>query len=550
VRAAHFYVAPNGTASGPGTSTQPYALRTALSGQVGRPGDTFWLRGGTYNLGYIETMIHGAPGAPITFRQIIGEQARVDGALVFWNSIGHVIVRDFELYGSDTNRITRQTNVGYNPTDINIRDSGVISYVPNMSFINLTVHDHVRHGFYISPEASNNVVYGCVVYNNGWVGPDNSSGHNFYIQNNAGSKVLAENITFNNAGVNFQVYDDHQNGQLRNVTMEGNVAFNASVLSTTRAYRDWIIGVDAPSVSSDGIVFKDNMGYHAPGSRTTAQAQLGREGVNGRLVATGNYLTVPVQVNNWQTAVFSNNVVALQSSGYVVDLQQSQTLTALGWNHNTYYRPSTGSEFHRNSSTFQFGDWKTTTGFDSSSSYAAGAMTGTKVFVRPNIHEPGRANIVIYNWDGRDSVDVDIRSVLPIGAGYDVRNAEDFFAAPVLGGTFDGRPLRLPMRGLTVAKPNGPFATPAPTGPQFNVFVLLPREEISASPPSLRISRVGGSVMISWPADAGNYVLQSLPLGGAPSGWNDIAAVPTVANGQYVVTEPAGRVGRLYRLRG
>jgi hypothetical protein len=456
-------------------------------GHVGKPGDTFWLRGGTYKPGYVETMIHGSPGAPITFRQMPGERARVDGALVFWNSIGHVVLRDFELYGSDTDRITRQRGVGYNPTDINLRDSGIVCYVPNMSFINLVIHDHVRHGIYMSEWASDCVVYGCVVYNNGWVGPDNSSGHNFYIQNNAGSKLLAENIAFNNAGVNFQIYDDHQNGRLLNVTVEGNVAFNASVLSTTRAYRDWIIGVDAPSVSSDGIVFKGNMGYHAPGSRTTRQAQLGREGGNGRLVATGNYLAVPVQVNNWQAAVFSNNTIVVQGSGYLVDLQQSQRLSAPGWNNNTYNRSTSGSEFHNNGSTYQFPGWKSVTGLDSRSSYKAGAMSGARVFVRGNKYEPGRANIVVYNWDRLSTVNVDVRSVLPIGTSYEVRNAQDFFAAPVLSGTFDGRRLRLPMRGLTVAKPNGPFATPAPTGPQFNTFILLPRGPVSGSGSLLRI---------------------------------------------------------------
>ena len=31
--------------------------------------------------------------------------------------------------------------------------------------------------------------------------------------------------------------------------------------------------------------------------------------------------------------------------------------------------------------------------------YYSARPTGTKVFVRPNKYEPGRANITIYNWD-------------------------------------------------------------------------------------------------------------------------------------------------------
>jgi len=82
---------------------------------------------------------------------------------------------------------------------------------------------------------------------------------------------------------------------------------------------------------------------------------------------------------------------------------------------------------------------------------------------------------VVYNWDKLDKVAVDVRSVLDAGAGYEVRNAEDFFAPAVLSGTFDGQPLQLPMTGLTIAKPMAALQTPAPTGPTFNVFVLLPK---------------------------------------------------------------------------
>src|SRR5437764_6266949 len=133
LHAADLYVAPGGTAAGPGTLAQPYNLTTAISGQVGKPGDTFWLRGGIHKIGHIDTTIHGAPGQPITFRQMAGEKARVAGSFTVWNSIGYVVFRDFELYSSDTNRISSQTGVGFDPTDIKIIP-GVASYAPNFSF--------------------------------------------------------------------------------------------------------------------------------------------------------------------------------------------------------------------------------------------------------------------------------------------------------------------------------------------------------------------------------------------------------------------------------
>src|ERR1041385_2000706 len=178
VRGNDLYVSPYGTPLGPGTPTAAYDLATALSGEVGQAGDTFWLSGGDYALGHVDTKIEGAPGQPITFRQLPGEWARIDGSLTFFQSAGNVVLRDFELYSSDTNRVSAQTNAAFNPTDIRIIP-GVASYVPDMSFINLVVHDQTRHGFYIGEDATRNLVYGCVVYNNGWAAPDNGGGPSF-----------------------------------------------------------------------------------------------------------------------------------------------------------------------------------------------------------------------------------------------------------------------------------------------------------------------------------------------------------------------------------
>src|SRR5690349_19417616 len=113
VKGADLYVSPNGTLSGPGTVAQPYDLATALSGQVSQPGDTFWLREGNYTLGHLDTKIEGAPSSPITFRQMPGERARVDGSITFFESLGYVVLRDFELYSSDTNRVSSQSGVGF-----------------------------------------------------------------------------------------------------------------------------------------------------------------------------------------------------------------------------------------------------------------------------------------------------------------------------------------------------------------------------------------------------------------------------------------------------
>ncbi len=487
------HVSPNGTPSGPGTMAQPYDLATALSGQVGQPGDTFWLSGGNYLIGHIDTQIEGAPGQPITFRQLPGERARIDGSLTFYQSTGNVVLRDFELYSSDTNRLSVQTGVGFAPTDIKIIP-GIASYVPDMSFINLIVHDQTRHGFYIGPYASRNLVYGCLVYNNGWASTDNAEGHSFYVQGNRGTREISDNLAFNASGANFHIYENATN-------------------------------------------------YYPPASAAYREVQIGRDGVNGSVALLNNYLPQELVMNNWTIAAVAGNLFASQPANYIVSLNQTQVPLATAWNDNSYAGSGPRGDFLHNSAEQGFQDWQRSTGYDSHSAYAAVNLSGTKVFVRPNRYEAGRANIIVYNWDKSNSVPVDVSSVLATNAAYEVRNAQDFFAPPVLSGVFDGNPLNLPMTGLTVAVPNGPLLTPPRTGPTFNVFVLLPRSV------RLEVNAVAHQAQLSWPTNSGNWVLQystSLLTDGT---WTDVTDAPAVLDDRYVLTQTTFENSRFYRLR-
>lgn len=472
-RAADFHVTPIGGPSGPGTEAQPYDLVTALSGSVGKPGDTFWMHEGIYPIGHLDTSVHGAAGQPITFRQARGERAQVVGSLIIEGEIGHVVFRDFELCSGEIQRLSRQTGVGFKPTDMPNHVEAIQVGAPNLSFINLIVHDSACSALYTAQEATNTLIYGCLVYNTGWASPDNAEGHSFYLQ---GAGEISDCIAFNTTGANFHLYANGPGWSLRNLTVDGNVAFGAGTLQQVRNYRDWIVGVDKPSTIADNIVLKNNMGFAVSNSTTLAQVQIGRENANGTVVLSSNYWPLGLVFNNWSSTTVSGNLIAPQNSDPVVDLQQNLTRLTGGWDDNYYYSGSSSREvFHSGSTGCSFGDWKKNTGYDSSSSYTRGRLKGTKVFVRPNRYEPGRANIVVYNWDNLGKVAADVRAVLNIGVAYEVRNAQDFFAPPVLSGIFDGQPLELPMTGLTVAKPMAPFQTPAPTGPTFSVFVLLPK---------------------------------------------------------------------------
>src|SRR5207248_4495001 len=97
------------------------------------------------------------------------------------------------------------------------------------------------------------------------------------------------------------------------------------------------------------------------------------------------------------------------------------------------------------------------------------AMTGLKVFVRPNQYDPGRSNIIIFNWDRLPTVQVDVSQAgLKPSDSYEIRNAEDYFGHPVLTGTYKGGSLTIPTRGLSMASPIGMVTRQPPaTLPEF-----------------------------------------------------------------------------------
>ncbi|HWX21821.1 MAG TPA: hypothetical protein VN578_18115 [Candidatus Binatia bacterium] len=58
------------------------------------------------------------------------------------------------------------------------------------------------------------------------------------------------------------IYENDSNSvHLGGTTLDGNVAFNAGSIQNVRGYRDWIVGVDAPALSADGIVLVNNKAY-------------------------------------------------------------------------------------------------------------------------------------------------------------------------------------------------------------------------------------------------------------------------------------------------
>ncbi|HYE08180.1 MAG TPA: right-handed parallel beta-helix repeat-containing protein [Planctomycetota bacterium] len=420
--AAEFHVAVTGTAGGDGSAARPWDLQTALQHPAAvRPGDTISLHGGTY-AGQFTSALTGTAAAPITVRSRPGEWARLAGngtiAAPLWvNGGGHAVFRDFEVTSSVADRRLRG-------------QAGVIVHVANASFINLIVHDNAGGGFGSSSAAHNALFYGNIVYNNGYDADDRGHGHAFYLQNSDPNQpqVVRDNIFFNSFSYGVHCYG--QQGLLKGFTISGNTFFANGAASKVSDFKDNVlVGGETPS---ERIVIEDNLGWAlAPGERSI-QLGYGADSLDATL--RGNFL-------------------------------RGRTRFATAWNPivitgNTFIGPLDGA-----------GD----PALYPDNTFRGDPTSGADVFVRPNAHQPGRAHITVFNWGGADRVAVDVGTVFGSGTEFIVRNAQDWFGAPVLSGTYRGTPLMLPMTGMDAVEPIGHAGALEPgerTGRAFNVFVI------------------------------------------------------------------------------
>ncbi|MGA2713504.1 MAG: right-handed parallel beta-helix repeat-containing protein [Bryobacteraceae bacterium] len=477
------YVSASGSAGADGSINHPWDLVTALAhpGSV-RPGDTIWLRGGTYGNGrdIFRSRLLGSAEAPVIVRPYPGERAIING----WLQVGccdrdphpdagaYVWFWDLEFASSVADRTGQPAGPpGWGESQV--LDSAD-TWAPGSKFINNTIHD-TRMGISMWKEALDAEAYGNVIYNNGFQASDRGHGHGFYIQNDNGTKYVTDNIIFNQFDNGIQAYGSDQ-AFVRNILLEGNIAFNNGVIASGRGEgprADNIVFAGGGGVR--GIRLLSNYFFHTP-QTNLGYNELGWNGENRDIVAENNDFMggfEAVAVGNWQSVTFQNNRVYSHGK-YNLMLSTSNSTSGYAWNNNTYYGSGL---FTFNGSGATFDGWQAKSHLDRNSSFRTGDPKGIWTIVRPNLYEQGRANIVVYNWDLASFVTVDVSGVLTRGRQFQVRDAQNFFGPAIVRGTFDGSLIRIPMSGLQVAAPHGNVPNPAHhTAPQFGAFVLLPAD--------------------------------------------------------------------------
>jgi hypothetical protein len=452
---AGWYVAPGGTSGGSGTAAAPWSLATALAGGGGKiqPGDTVWLRGGTYPGDFTSTLT-GSAAAPITVRQYPGERATVDGSMLINGS--YTWYWDFEVANTNT---TTQDVIGVSVAGANNK------------FIDLVSHDHSGNGFFLAESAGSTEVYGSIIYNNGFHGSTSTShGHGIYFQNVTGAKLLADNILFNQYGYNLHGYGAA--GHLVNITLDGNVSFNAGSPSGKADQLNMLVGGGEPVTN---LLVQNNLTWDQ--TNTSTSIEFGYPGAqSASAVIKNNYFVggAPVlEVDAFTSFTFSGNtLVGTGQSGSM--LYETGGAGGFSWTGNSYYGNSSAAEWTWDGGGYTFASWRSATGLGSGDVYAGTRPTATKVVVEPSAYQPGRANVVVYNWSGAGSISVDLSSVLRPGDKYEIHNAQNFFGAPVESGTYGGGTVSLPLSAVTPPTPITGWQAAVPnTGTRFAAFVVL-----------------------------------------------------------------------------
>ncbi len=445
-----FHVTPGGSRSNSGKKDRPLDLASVLSERSpAKPGDTIWLHDGTYT-GSFTSELNGNASKPILVRQFPGERARIDGTLTVKGS--YAWYWGFEVFNSNPDRATERPDL-------------VLVLGPFTKFINLIVHDG-GDGIVGASAAVNAEFYGNIIYNNGYQSAQDTRGHGhaMYLQNENDAKLIKDNIIFNSYGYGIHAYG--QQGSLKGFDIVGNASFNNGSLSREQSHPDLLIG---GFTGAERIKVSDNYFYGGIELHYTNRR-------NRDLIFSQNHVAGATEIYYWQSLDISGNrfysrIGPLMGFGYPPTFDASN----YRWDNNSYYFWGDRVPFEVNPEGFlSFADWKKRTGFDLHSTFENRRPKGLDVAVRANQYDNSRVSIIVYNWDKRDAVDVDISSVLAAGAKYEVRNVQDYCGAPVVVGTYPGGPITLPMSGLKVGKPIG-VDTPSTrlTAPEFNVFLLI-----------------------------------------------------------------------------
>jgi hypothetical protein len=440
------YVAPNGSPDGDGSGDRPWDLETALYRAPGvRPGDTIYLRRGTYVEGRWDSSARRnlEPGrrgpfgetAPIRLKGVVvrsapGERAVIDGGFLLGPEASGSTWRDLEVTCSDPRR--RAEDPGRPPP----RPAAFAVNAPNVRILNNVIHD-TSPGVAAGGDASGTEIYGNLIYFTGFSAPDRGHGPGISFQSRTGPLRMEDNLVFDAFGAGVEGRSEDGAG-LNDVSLVGNVVFQNGSLRGAFGQNLWV----APEAESKNLVVEANLTYFAePWGRT----RIGGESAAGTPSLTGSRIR--------GNAFMDGSEIQLLNCGRQISGNAFRGRVA--W--------VDGGQA-RDEASFR-------TAFPLNTFLGAARPSGLQVFLRRNRYQVKRAHVAVYNWERAEAVEVDLgKAGFGSGDFFVIRAAQDLAGRQIVG-AYDGKPVLVPMTGWGVAKPVGGDA-PASTFPEFGAFLV------------------------------------------------------------------------------
>jgi len=106
---------------------------------------------------------------------------------------------------------------------------------------------------------------------------------------------------------------------------------------------------------------------------------------------------------------------------------------------------------------------------------APAADTPPILWLHPNKYDPRRANLLVTNWAKAGRVEADLSSFLGDGEAYWILSPFDFYGKPLAEGTYDGKPVSLPVTSI-------PWTLMTGDPKELGVYIVLGRDRVYSQP--------------------------------------------------------------------
>jgi len=470
--ATEWFISPTGSPSGAGTINDPwdiYALdgrdANGVIGGAVQPGDTVWLRGGTYmdpnrrfdHQGY-DIALAGSLGNRVTVRNYNGERAIVDPGLTTYPGTAYLDIWGLEFSVAENmlpgaTRRSYYTQGGYetpgfydpngNPTFL-IPHGGIgLEGGSNIRLINNYIHHMTKNSLWLHPEVTGEVeVYGNIIRDGGFIGmrpaeeDGNPNGHygTAIYGGNIGSDTwtISDNLIEDNFESpltlrGYRVYPDPNDlennyaAPCSNVTIEGNTLKPRYIVPDPE--RNANGGHLGGGDGATNMVFSQNVHY---GSR----------------MLFGFWTEVPDPPVTTHDNTFTDNYM-IHSEFFLYDRYQEKDPNTTNLAIHTNLDTSGNVEWYDR-------NWDPQGSTDPNvNPYSPGPWTDPAIVqLRPNAYEADRANLTIVQPAGSAAnIDVDFSSWLANYHRFELKDPADLWGTAVFTGTYAGSDVAVPVGG-------------------------------------------------------------------------------------------------------